>query len=285
MKSMLAPRRAGGRPADGRPIRMLEIVLVCAIGALLPLIFLAGLAPFDQPPTAPPPHLAAADPAGAGPINPFRTAEAPAAAPAGDLASGPDLAETTLNLALHGTWTNEKGGTAIIRLPDDTQGRFSVGDAITDGVTLDRVYRDQVVIIRNGVRESLRLINRDGAPRSAGAPPIELVDEFGGEIDAGIASIGELIVALPEEDDVGGMRLVLQPAGDQEQFEALGLQAGDTLVAVDNQPIGRDIASGLDVLASLDGKASVTLSVERDGAVMPIKIALPDISRLQNDQE
>lgn len=270
----LLKRRPGGRrQTNPRLIRAIEIALVAGIGVLLPIIMYQGLGPVPKPPTAPAPTPLAAPSAEIGPINPFRTANAPAA-PAAPADAGENLSETTLNLSLHGTWIDAKGGTAIIKTPDEKQGRFAVGDTITSGVTLDRVERDHVVIIRNGVREALRLIDRDSAAgASAAAPGGAAPAAFAGD---GMAAIGHFIVAMPETDEVGGMRLVLQPADDVDRFEALGLVPGDRLVAVDNQPIDRDIAAGLEAIAMTQGRKSVTLSIERDGVVMPIVIAMPN---------
>ncbi len=262
----------GKARSNPRLIRAIEFLLVAGIGVLLPVIMYRGLGPVIAPPTAPQQIAPAAAPAASGPINPFRTSAAPAAAAPVD--SGADLAETTLNLTLHGTWIDAKGGTAIIKTPDEKQGRFAVGDTIAAGVTLEQVFRDHVVIIRNGVREALRLINRDSA--AAAIQPIAPAPNLQAYAGDGMAAIGHLIVATPEPDEVGGMRLTLQPADDAEQFEALGLQPGDKLVAVDNQPIDRDIARGLEAIAMTQGKASVTLSIERDGVVMPITIAMPN---------
>lgn len=268
----LLKRRPGARrQTNPRLIRAIEIALVAGIGVLLPLIMYQGLGPVPKPPAAPAPAPLATQTA-AGPINPFRTANAPAAPLAAE--TGETLADTTLNLTLHGTWIDAKGGTAIIKTPDEKQGRFAIGDTITGGVTLERVERDHVVIIRNGAREALRLINRDSAAAaSGGAAPGAPAPAFAGD---GMAAIGHFIVAMPETDDVGGMRLVLQPADDVDRFEALGLVPGDRLVAVDNAPIDRDIAAGLEAIAMTQGKKSVTLSIERDGVVMPIVIAMPN---------
>lgn len=259
---------------DRRLIAFAEIAMVFATGVLLGRLFWIGLGPITPPPTEQIARAVVIEPVADGPVNPFRTAAAPAAPPEADTASS--LAETTLNLKLHGTWVDEQGGVAIIGISDEKQGRFAVGDTVTAGVTLDRVYQDHVVILRSGVRERLPLINRDRA--ISGVAPIAASPEDQGataDIGEGIATIGSLIVALPETDDVGGLRLVLQPAGDIEAFETLGLRAGDTLVAVDNQPIDRNIARGLETLARLEGKSSVTISVERDGVIMPVTIALP----------
>ena len=269
-------RAAASRRAhpDRRLITLAEILLVFAIGVLLGRLFWIGLGPITPPPTRQIAQAALIEPKAAGPVNPFRAASAPAAPASAETAAS--LAETSLNLKLHGTWVDSQGGVAIIGISDENQGRFGVGDTITAGVTLERVYQDHVIILRNGIRERLRLINRDQAIGGI-APIADLQGDLGATADLGegMATIGSLVVALPETDDVGGLRLVLQPAGDIEAFESLGLRAGDTLVAVDNQPIERNIARGLETLAMLEGKSSVTISVERDGVVMPVTIALP----------
>lgn len=286
MRLRLAPlfhaRRA--RTADPRLIRAAEIALAIAIGAVLWSIVWNVFGPISRPSVTPRPSAVPAVAAPDGPIDPFRMASASPPAPASELEPGPDLAETTLNLVLHGTWITSDGGAAFIKTPDEKQGRYAVGDAITNGVTLERVYRDQVVINRNGARESLRLINREPVAAAGGASAPAQENKIQSNI-SGLASIGQLITAQPELDDVGNVRLVLEPTGDKEAFEELGLRTGDTLVAVDNRPIGPDIAAGLNLIAAIEGKPSVTITVERDGVVMPVTIALPRAVEGPNDQE
>ena len=286
MRLRLAPlfRARRARTADPRLIRAAEIALAIAIGAVLWSIVWNVFGPISRPSVTPRPSTVPAAAAPDGPIDPFRMASASPPAPASELEPGPDLAETTLNLVLHGTWITSDGGAAFIKTPDEKQGRYAVGDAITNGVTLERVYRDQVVINRNGARESLRLINREPVAAAGGASAPAQENKIQSNI-SGLASIGQLITAQPELDDVGNVRLVLEPTGDKEAFEELGLRTGDTLVAVDNRPIGPDIAAGLNLIAAIEGKPSVTITVERDGVVMPVTIALPPAVEGPNDQE
>jgi len=274
---LASARKAGG---GSRLVRFVEYALVIAIGAMLGVLFQIGLAPVHEPSASPRPGAAPVEAADRGPLDPFREGAAgPHAAPV-DVAAGPDLAETTLNLVLHGTWVDEKGGAAIIKTPDDKQSRFSVGDVITSGVTLERVYPDQVVINRGGVREALRLVNRETVSRvSRAAAPAPALSPVG------LASIGDLIIARPQADAVGNVRLVLHPADDTDLFEELGLRAGDALVAIENRPLTGDIAASLQALAGLEGRTSVTISVERGGVVLPITIPLPGAAGANSDQE
>jgi len=288
VRQHLAPlfRSRRGRAIDPRLIKAVELLLAVAIAAVLASTVWSALGPIAHPSATPPAPQAAVDSSVAGPFDPFRMASVAEPAPASDLSIGPDLAETTLNLVLHGTWITEAGGAAFIKTPDEKQGRYSIGDTITNGVTLEKVYRDQVVINRNGARESLRLINREQIAPAGGsrariatpADPNKILSSVNG-----LASIGGLITAQPELDDVGNVRLVLAPANDVKAFENLGLRSGDALVAVDNKPIGPNIASALEMIAAIGGSPSVTISVERDGIVMPVTIALPTSVGVPND--
>jgi len=275
-----APR--SGRAIDPRLIRIAEFALAISIGLLLASGFWTILGPIAHPSTTPKAGAAPAAQTAPGAIDPFRTPalDTAQAAEPGGLGFGPDLAETSLNLVLHGTWTTPEGGAAFIRTPDDKQGRYSVGDMIASGARLENVYRDQVVINRGGVRESLRLINRDQAGAARPAQNIPQTDKIQSGFGAG-AKIGQYVVARPEVGAGGAVRLVLQPAGDSRNFEALGLRAGDAVVSVDNKPFGPDLAANLASLSALEGRRSVSVSIERDGVIMPVTIALQNSDEIE----
>ncbi|MEZ5921737.1 MAG: type II secretion system protein N [Parvularculaceae bacterium] len=261
--------KTAGKALGAGSARIVEFVLMSGIAVIFGLLFWTAFSPLPNPPTTPPPRAAAPAEIVTGPVNPF--GEAANNGPAPPVETGPDLAETTLNLTLHGTWIDENGGTAIIGTPDGKQSRYAVGDTITSGAKLERVYRDQVVLNRSGIRESLRLINREPsiipvAPRQS-APAAASVD-----IGAGLSEVSKLVVVAPEIDKVGNVKLTLAPAGDENAFEQLGFRDGDHLVAIDSVPVGQDIAGAASRLSSLAGKKTVTISVERDGVVVPIEI-------------
>lgn len=261
------------RRASARLIYIIEAALVIAIGLVLGLNSWLSFGPVELPPQPPAPIAPTVEAVAARPSNPFRSTQATPIAVSAD--PGEAVAETTLSLTLHGTWVNDAGGVAIIQTADQKQDRFVPGDVISDGVTLESVLLDQVILLRNGTRESLRLINRESrtvAALSPAAPPTD-----------GLGAIGDAVIARPQPDSVGNLGLVLQPAGDIEEFDALGLEPGDRLVAVDNQPVGTDIASALGALAMTRGAPSVTISIERKGVVMPVTIPLTDGADASNE--
>ncbi len=274
--SALLAARPAAKAVNPRAIRLIEFALVVAIAGVIGANIWV-LRPVPAPPRAPTALPARAEPAARSPNNPFRTSAAPAAAV--DATPADELADTSLQLTLHGTWVDANGGAAIIGTPDDKQARFAPGDTITAGVTLDRVERDQVVILRNGVREALRLIKRvaGAEPQSvmtpqADAGPSSQADAM---VAQGAAMISDLVLAMPSPDERGRMRIELQPAGDPAAFEELGLRPGDTIVAVNNQQFGGDIAQGLEAIAASNGKFPVTMTVERRGVAVPITINEP----------
>lgn len=271
--------RAGGkvRRIDGKIIRNVELGLTLALAAALLFFLFKLLAPLPEPVTDPlPPQLRAAEGPSA-PVNPFRvTASAPGEAAAIETAA--TLNETSLSLTLHGTWVDADGGAAIIASGSDSQKRYKAGEEVAPGVKLEMVEREFVVLDRGGAKESLRLLNRQqgAAPAaSAAIAPAASNDSVDYE---GLARIGEAVMIVPQEDGAGGVKLSLQPGRNISIFARAGLRAGDILVSIDNQPIGSDIASALERIATMGSRASINISVERDGVVMPMSIPTKSVS-------
>lgn len=275
--SLIARRPKGSKPAVGL-VRPVEYVLVATIGAVFGLLFWVGFGPLPEPPAvaAPPPPAIA--PVVVSAANPFRS-DAPPAPDVTELVNGPDLAETSLDLTLHGTWIDATGGTAIIKTPDNKQGRYRQGETVWESVTLEKVFRDQVVINRDGVLESLRLVGREPskapvrAGGSASAPPAN------GEA---FATLGSFIAVTPVTGPVGGVNLVLEPGADDQayaSFLASGLRPGDLLVGVDGEPVGRDIGADIEYLQKVAGRSKITVNVDRGGVVTPIEIDLKRFSQ------
>jgi len=256
-------------------IRAIEYAIVSAIGASFGVLFWIGLGPLPEPPATPvsaPSQLVEA--VATGPANPFRSGSAPPAPTTEELVNGPDLAETALNLTLHGTWIDASGGTAIIKTPDDKQGRFKRGETVWESVTLERVFRDQVVIDRDGVLESLRLVGRESSTVSSeNSPPAPALVE--GEV---FATLGSFILVAPKTNTVGGVNLVLEPGEDRATFLASGLRPGDILVGIDGEPVGRDIGADIEYLQRVAGRNKVTVNVDRGGVVAPIEINLKGLT-------
>ncbi len=275
----LVPRRPSGATPTMGFVRLIEYGIVGAIGAVFGLLFWVGLGPLPDPPVAPAPPPRAAKAAIVASIDPFKNGVAPATLDVAELVNGPDLQETSLNLSLHGTWVDDSGGTAIIKTPDDKQGRFRPGDTVWESVTLKQVFRDQVVIDREGTLESLKLVGRELSAASSTKGVRTSNSEAAGEV---FASLGSFIAVAPQTDNVGGVNLVLEPPADDDHaytsFLASGLRPGDVLVGIDGEPIGRDIGADIEYLRKASGRNKVTVNVDRGGVVTPIEIDLKGLA-------
>ena len=239
------------------------------------MIAYALFAPLPAAPKLPaaPAHAKSAAIAPGTIANPFRSVGPAELVPAA-IEEGPDLAETTLDLTLHGTWVDDMGGAAIVKTPDGRQSRFAPGDEIWDGVVLDRIYRDQVVIVSRGVRESLRLVNREAVrvstpPAAAPAKPLSR-DRNASSQGLGL---GEAVRVIPRTT-ADGIKLTLEPGADKARFAAMGLRSGDILTAVDNRRLGSDLMAEIQRLRGLSGRSVISVAVERDGITLPLELDL-----------
>lgn len=249
-------RRAAG-------IALVEICLVIGLGLALGRVAMTVVSPLQVAKNPPPPERAV----GAEPLsgNPFRTvaaAEIPAAG--ADVA---EAAETTLDLSLHGTWVDAETGSAVIQLPGGEQEIFFVGDTICCGAQLERVFPDHVVIMRGGVRETLRLADKKASPpRSAAraAPP--------SGAPGPLARFREIARFQPARAADGSFRLQIYPNADEGAFERLGLRSGDILYSINNTPAPSDLGQLGEMLAELEDAGTVVLGIERAGSRMSLKV-------------
>jgi general secretion pathway protein C len=87
---------------------------------------------------------------------------------------------TTLQLALRGTLAEAepREGLAVIADPQTGERAYRVGDALPGGATLDAVYPDRVVLLHEGVQETLAL-PFDQGPTAIGSPPPSVVGNPG----------------------------------------------------------------------------------------------------------
>lgn len=214
--------------------------------------------------------------------------------------AGDDIApETSLKLSLFGLrhdTQNPDAGSAIIQLPNGTQGTFEVGENIIKGVTLARVFPNWVEIRRDGRAESLffkgdtpesvKGATKVATPRTAasreGARPDNREEDqesrssrrradkrarlkraprlAARDLQSLLANIE--MVPRRENNQITGW--TLSPRGTGTLFRSVGLQAGDILIAVNGlQLTAADRLAGL--FDHLQGASTVNLDLERGG--------------------
>ncbi len=172
---------------------------------------------------------------------------------------------TQLNLQLFGVrfgGTN-LGDSAIIRTPDNSQDVYRVGEEVMDGVRLERVLQDRIIIRRNGIAESLFLDEEQRLRVAAlnqaqvAANSADRVQQFDGEVGVLFSNL----FLLPRDTGSG---VIIRQRGEGGVLERAGLSNGDILIAINGTPVN-DVDT-LGVLASsLRGTSEIELTLERNG--------------------
>lgn len=191
---------------------------------------------------------------------------------------------TTANLTLAGTLAGREPekGWAIIGASGTSARVYATGTSLPGGAKLFAVYTDRVILDRNGSRESLLLPRLSGAAATGYAPRVasEAGDDGSGATIAD--SVRQLLVQNPQ---AGGDLLRPQPvfAGgslrgyrvypgrNRSQFQSLGLQPGDLVLAVNGSALD-DPNRGLEILRSVGQSGAATLTIERGGQQRQIAI-------------
>lgn len=189
--------------------------------------------------------------------------------------------ETTLNLTLESLFMSTSGplGSASIRLPNNETRVFRPGDEVLDGVYLEKILSDRVVLNRNGVQEMLLKFGRgDGfsvIDQTASADQTSAVETLGAQAElAGQARDAETlflnveISPVREGATIAGYRLM--PRGPLDVMAAAGFVPGDILVEIDGVPVGDLDENG--VVALLQDKSDVPVVVTRNGIRRLIRI-------------
>ena len=274
--------RRGKSGAFGAAPRFLELILIGLLGLVAARLFWLLLAPLPVADTPPPVVRSVTANNETVVKSPF--GKIVAAEPAEPVDQPLDtVQETSLNLKLHGVYSDGENSSAIIETPENKQDVFGLGDEIWNGVTLEAVYPNQVTINSNGVIESLKLPKElQDRPTPVVAPPIRSpepqireADEPSSRARRGPArnqpmGISEVVRFEPSRNSEGEPAIAIYSVGDKSLFESQGLRDGDVVVAVDN----KRVTSVVDALSGLANKPSVKVDVERNGVPVELVIAL-----------
>lgn len=201
-------------------------------------------------------------------------------------------------LRLRGVMAGDRGY-AIIAADGDGEGVYRVDDELPGGGRVKTIEARQVVIERNGRRETLALdpdavaLGRDsGGGRNDASRPDEPERElpdvrgFNAPTGASVASLpdaarsmgldpGELagsISAMPVEG--GGFRV--RPGRNARLFGELGLQVNDVVVAVNGQPL-ESARAVQRLFAEVMSEGQVAIRVRRDGRELTLR---PDLEKI-----
>jgi general secretion pathway protein C len=185
-----------------------------------------------------------------------------------------DAVETSLNIKLKGVWSWGESGSAILDTGSGNE-TYIVGDEIQNGVTLQKVETDRVIISRNGVAESVFMEERREAVRPVTQAPAETTaTETSTATQVNLARIIEIIDLRPLRDaSGGGQSWQVRPGRDAAAFNALGLQSGDILSQINGTPVPSDPDELIEVLQGLASASEVNLEVMRQGRPVSLQFA------------
>ena len=187
---------------------------------------------------------------------------------------GQPIAVTGLSLTLHGVREDRASGrgSAILGLPDGSQGSFAVGEDIMPGVKLVSVAFDSITIDRSGAREQLFLDQSEPAPTVAPETAAAPAESQSAPVEE--RPVLNHIQFVPRRDASGITGFVLQPRGDGATFRAAGLQPGDILLSV-NGRAAATIERPEDMAREFEMAGEASVQIERGGRqiTVPVRIS------------
>jgi general secretion pathway protein C len=199
-------------------------------------------------------------------------------APTGAL-GGPNAPPTTMPLILAGVIADKDPGKgqAIIGENAAAAKLYSVNAVIPGGARLHAVYRDRVLLERNGSLETLSLPRTPlaGASSSANAPlvPSAAALRENPSLLAGMVRIQPVFT----QGKLNGYRIFPNGTNGPAAFKQLGLRPGDLILAVNGTSL-EDPAHAMEVLQTLSSSGSATITVSRDGAAQEVNLNLANLN-------
>ncbi|MGV6801434.1 MAG: type II secretion system protein N [bacterium] len=262
-------------------IRLIEVALIMSVGYLVARIFLILVTPVDIPtaPNAFPSSTGVArfsevDSQALPKFNPFggeilqdNTASSPIAA-----------AETSLNIELTGLLADgDGGGSAVIRFSDGREATFNAGEEIQEGVYLERLEPERVILARRGVLESLYLDNRIIMPAIRQNSSTETSPSASPEPASSVAEnidIMAIIGIRPVRAENGAIIDYALYGRDPDAFAQLGFVDGDIIKTINGNPAPSDAEAIIELIGGLQNLTTITLGLDRGGADINLTIEL-----------
>ena len=198
-----------------------------------------------------------------------------------------DAPETRLNLVLKGVLaaTPMKLASAIIALgKNGKEDIYGIGDKVSSA-TVKEIYGDRVILMRNGLLETLRMPKDSSSnliksaqaynPRPIdSSSPGRALSDIRKNILKNPTSFGKYAIPVPyrENGKLRGYRL--KPQGDNKLFDAVGIKPTDVILAINGVEL-KNPKEGLKALRSLQKAKQVNLTVLRNGAELPLQFDIP----------
>lgn len=189
---------------------------------------------------------------------------------------------TTMPLILAGVIADKDPGKgeAIIGENAAAAKLYSVNAVIPGGARLHAVYRDRVLLERNGALETLALPRTPlsgAAPTSANMSAVPTV----AALRENPALLGGLVQVQPvfSQGKLNGYRIFPRPPNGTAAFNQLGLRPGDLILAVNGTTL-EDPARAMEVLQTLSSSGSATITVSRGGTAQEVNLNLANLNSI-----
>ena len=199
-----------------------------------------------------------------------------------------DIPESSLNMILTGVVAAGDDSLALIKVNDEPETPFALGEELTRGVTLQAVYPDRAIIERRGVTEALLL--EDAAASLLKTP---VAERPASPTRGGIQAQGNNTftidrATLNEElrnQDLFRQALIVPNAGGgflvrQIQpgslYEKLGLKIGDVIRGVNGRSVNTvdQVLQVYQQLGGIDELTGVQLEVMRAGQIQQLQYTI-----------
>jgi general secretion pathway protein C len=192
--------------------------------------------------------------------------------------------ETRLNLTLHGVFVADaaENGEAIIGTSGDVQKYYKVGTAVMSGVTLEAVFEDRVVLLRNGQSEVLRFpkvskprtvtstrsSSRRSRSSSAGIGPGPAagsnLKKYSALLREEPLKVFEYIRFVPVKSREGMKGYRILPQKNRELYNQLGVRPSDLVTAVNGVTLSND-QEAMKLIEQLKEAQSIEVEIVRNG--------------------
>jgi len=191
---------------------------------------------------------------------------------------------TRLNLTLHGVFVEEdpEKGAAIIGTSGNAQKYYQAGAVVMNGVKLQGVFTDRVVLLHNGQSEVLRFpkVSSSGSKSVAALPASSIATRstMRGTPTVGAASLGEYreifqkeplkvfehvrFVPVRSRDGLMGYRVL--PQKNRELYNRLGIRPSDLVTSVNGVDLTND-REAMKLIEMLKEATSIQVEIVRNG--------------------
>jgi general secretion pathway protein C len=200
-----------------------------------------------------------------------------------------DAPVTRLNLTLHGVFVEEdpEQGAAIIGTSGSTQKYYKVGASVMSGVTLQGVFTDRVVLLRNGQSEVLRFpkvptvsskSNSSSSARTSTSPqeaPVNAASLSGYRevFQKQPLKIFEHVRFVPVRSREGLKGYRVLPQKNRELYNKLGIRPSDLVTAVNGVTLTDD-KEAMKLIDMLKDASTIQVDIVRNGQPQSLNFSL-----------